>query len=75
MALNLNGKKRRINSNDFRSAMKKCNIPAKAIDNIFSKFIGVDKKWEELVEVSFLPEYLKKAYIKLFGERMKRLYG
>ncbi len=43
VALNLNGKKRKINSNDFRSAMKKCHIPAKAIENIFSKFEGVDK--------------------------------
>ncbi len=74
VALNLNGKKRKINSNDFRSAMKKCHIPAKATDNIFSKFEGVDKKWEELVEVSFLPEYLKKTYLKLVGDRMKRLY-
>lgn len=74
VALNLNGKKRKINSNDFRSAMKKCHIPAKAIDNIFSKFKGVDKKWGKLVEVSFLPEHLKKAYLNLLGDRMKRLY-
>ncbi len=74
MALNLNGKKRKINNNDFRSAMNKCHIPPKAIDNIIGKFEGIDKKWEELVEISFLPEYLKNAYLKLIGERMKRLY-
>ena len=54
--------------------MNKCHIPAKTIDNKISKFEGIDKKWEEQVEISFLSEYLKKAYLKLLGERMKRLY-
>ncbi len=69
MALNLNGKKRKISISDFKSAMQKCHIPEKAMNNIFRKFEGIENEWVEIIKNSFLPEKLKESYLKLIKER------
>ncbi|NCU31506.1 MAG: type II toxin-antitoxin system HipA family toxin [Candidatus Moranbacteria bacterium] len=75
LALNINGKKQKINNNDFRTAMKKCHIPDKAMENIFSKFKRIDANWDKLIHTSFLPEDLKEDYSRLISLRMNRLYS
>jgi serine/threonine-protein kinase HipA len=74
MALNLNGKKRKITVNDFKSAMHKCHIPEKAMDNIFRKFEGIESKWDEIILNSFLPGKLKASYSKLINVRAEQLF-
>ncbi len=74
LALNLNGKKRKITANDFKSAMEKCHIPARAMDNMFSKFQGMESKWSKTIQSSFLPAMLKESYLKLINERIEKLY-
>jgi len=74
MALNLNGKKRKINNSDFKSAMHKCHIPGKAIENIFKKFEDTESKWDKIIQNSFLPEKLKTSYSNLISERTKQLF-
>ncbi len=69
MALSLNGKKRNISVSDIKSAMDKCRIPGKAMDNIFMKFKGIESKWIEVIQNSFLPEKLKASYSKLIVDR------
>lgn len=76
MALNLNGKKRKIKVSDCKSAMHKCHIPEKAMENIFRKFENADITWGQIIQKSFLPEKFKASYSKLINERMERfLWG
>ena len=72
LALNLNGKKRKIGRNDFVAAMEKCHIPQKAIDNLFRRFEGIDIKWNEIIRHSFLSDHMKMAYSEIIAERIKR---
>ncbi len=55
LALTLNGKKKRINRDDFEKAMKDSGMDEKAIANVFSKFSRVLPKWNEIIKESFLP--------------------
>ncbi len=69
LALNLNGKKRKIRMNDFITAMETCRIPQKATENIFQRFEGIVMKWNEIIRRSFLSDHMKKAYSELIDER------
>jgi len=73
LALNLNGKKRKIRMNDFSSAMERCRIPQKAIGNIFKRFEGIELKWNEIIRRSFLSDNMKEAYSELIVQRIKQL--
>ncbi len=73
LALNLNGKKRKIGMNDFIAAMEKCHIPQKAIDNIFKRFEGIDLKWNEIIRHSFISDHMKTAYSELIAQRFNKL--
>ena len=74
MALNLNGKKRKIKISDFKSAMHRCHIPEKAMENIFKKFEDAESKWGEIIQNSFLPGKLKASFSKLIKVRVEQLY-
>ena len=73
LALNLNGKKRKITANDFMAAMETCRIPQKATENIFQRFKGIESKWNEIIRHSFLSEPMKNAYSALIDERITKL--
>lgn len=62
LALNLNGKKKKLKMNDFKIAMETSGINQKAAQNIFAKFSGIKETWVEIIEISFLSEEMKKAY-------------
>jgi serine/threonine-protein kinase HipA len=69
LALPLNGKKNKLNKNDFLAFTKYCNIPDKAarttIGN-FEKNLPTMKSW---IAKSFLAEDTKKRYLGLIRER------
>jgi len=75
LALNLNGKKRKINRNDFEVAMATCHMPEKATANIFRKFEDLGARWNEQAGISFLPDHMKDQFVDLTDTRMKRLFG
>lgn len=62
LALTLNGKKKRIMREDLETAMRDSGMDEKAIANLFARFSKVIPKWHELIEESFLPMDLQKAY-------------
>lgn len=62
LALTLNGKRRKIKRSDFEVAMNSCSLEKKIIDNLFSKFTKVAKKWLEFIDISFLPKEMKQQY-------------
>ena len=73
LALNLNGKKRKLKRLDFDEAMTKAHIPKKAIQNLWKRIEKGMKKWEEIVENSFLTKERKETLIVLIQERAKQL--
>lgn len=62
LALTLNGKKKRIKRGDFEKAMSDSGMDEKAIANLFSRFAKAIPKWHELIDMSFLPNDLQRAY-------------
>lgn len=73
LALNLNGKKRKLTKSDFVYAFKSSGLEEKIIENIFNKFFKIEDKWYDFIKTSFLSEEMKKAYINLIKERLQRL--
>ena len=62
LALNLNGKKKKLKKTDFITAMKRAQIDEKVIDNIFKKYQKLSKKRPSIIDQSFLPTEAKEAY-------------
>ncbi len=64
LALTLNGKKRKIEREDFEQAMYESGVDKKVIANLFSRFSDALPKWRTLVQESFLPEELRVIYLE-----------
>lgn len=62
LALTLNGKKKRIRRDDFAKAMRENGMKDNAIAKLFDRFSKSVPKWHELINESFLPKALQKAY-------------
>lgn len=73
LALTLNGKKRKIKRSDFAVAMSNSGLEKKIANNIFSKFTKVAEKWFAFIDLSFLPEEMKKQYKRLLQDKFKLL--
>jgi len=73
LALNLNGKKKKIKRKDFLIAMKTSGMNEKSIENVFKKFEKLQKKWHILIDDSFLSDNLKENYHNLIIEKYKQL--
>jgi serine/threonine-protein kinase HipA len=73
MALNLNGKKKKIKTQDFIAAMNTLKVEEKQKQNIFNKMEKALPKWVELIDISFLSEAFKKQYKSIINERLHRL--
>jgi serine/threonine-protein kinase HipA len=73
LALTLNGRKRKITRKDFEVAMGRFEIDQKAFDNIFERFKKAIPKWNEFVEISFLPTKMKGAYQVMIDKKAKQL--
>lgn len=74
MALNLNGKKRKIGRKDFDAVLSSFKIlDEKVIENIYQKFSTSIEKWIQFIPLSFLPEELKNQYKLLIKEKAAKL--
>lgn len=62
LALSLNGKKKRIRRDDFEKAMRENGMKDNAIAKLFDRFSKSVSKWHGLINESFLPKALQKAY-------------
>ena len=71
LALNLNGKKRRIKDADFRAAYRTCGVPEIVFDHVRKKYVNLLPKFEEEIRRSFLSDELKASYIDLLHRRLK----
>lgn len=71
MALNLNGKKKRLKREDFTVAFETLGLEPKQRENIFSKMNNAKVVWIEMVDKSFLNPLFKKDYIDLLESRFE----
>ncbi|MDD4922629.1 MAG: HipA domain-containing protein [Bacteroidales bacterium] len=73
LALNINGRKKKINRKDFELAFNTMKLDAKQQANIFAKMEKVRNKWFDFIQISFLSPDFKEKYILLINERFDRL--
>ena len=73
LALTLNGKKKKINRNNFVAAFSTLGLGEKQQENIFKKMEKAKTSWIEFIDISFLSNDLKTAYKNLIQHRFERL--
>ena len=69
LALNLNGKKKRMKDADFRNAYRTCGVPEIVFDRVKKKYVDLLPKFEEEIHASFLSDEIKTLYIELLHRR------
>ena len=75
LALALNGKKNKLDRNDFETASLSSGLETKVIENIFAKFQKIIPKWNLLIDNSFLSYEMKENYKNLIQKRKERIYN
>lgn len=73
LALNLNGKKRKLKKIDFEKSMETSGINQKAAQNILGKFETINTTWFKLIDKSFLSEDMKKKYKEMVDLKLQIL--
>ncbi|WP_339811734.1 HipA domain-containing protein [uncultured Imperialibacter sp.] len=73
LALTLNGKKKKLKKTDFDTAMLSAGIEQKAMDNIYRRFSNSLARWEDFIDISFLPEDMKVNFQELINSRFDTL--
>ena len=73
MALTINGRKRGLKGSDFDGLAKSLKIPAKAMENTYSKFANKINEANEWIKISFLPAKIKKEYKNIIAENAKKI--
>ena len=71
LALSLNGKKKRLNDDDFRAAFRTCGVSEIVFDRIKEKYMNLLPKFEEEIHCSFLSDDLKTSYKNILHKRLK----
>ena len=73
LALTLNGKKKKLNRQDFINAFTSSKLDKKQQENIFGKMVKAREQWLDFIEISFLKDELKTSYKNLIHDRFSRL--
>ncbi len=74
MALNLNGKKRKIQRKDFDKMLSSFSLlEEKVIENIYAKFAATVDKWLRFIPKGFVDDGMKEQYVYLIQERAATL--
>ena len=73
LALNLNGKKRKLKRGDFNEAMHKAHIPEKAIENLWKRIEKGMESWSTLIDDSFLTKERKRNFKELINNKTAQL--
>ncbi len=73
LALTLNGKKKKINRNDFITAFRTLDLDPKQQENIFRKMINAKAAWMDFIGISFLSDDFKERLRKIIEERVSRV--
>jgi serine/threonine-protein kinase HipA len=72
-ALTINGKKRKLNRNDFQVLATSLKINNKSLEAIYERFESILPTWLSWIDQSFLSEEFKDEYTHLITDRFKKL--
>ena len=75
LALTLNGKKSRLNLQDFIQAAERMGLTEKFVEQTVERFDKFLPTWQQTISRSFLTDELKQGYVEMLGERLQRLRG
>lgn len=73
MTLTIGGEKRGFDKDSFLLAMEESGLARPVSEKMIGRLRDSFPKWTALINGSFLPEDLKKAYIQLLNERLNRI--
>lgn len=73
LALTLNGKKRKINRNDFIACFNNMKLEIKQQENIFKKMEKAKKNWFDFIDISFLSTAFKADYKELIEKKFAQV--
>ncbi len=73
LALTLCGKKRKLTTQNFMTAMTESGVNEKVATNILAKFERVAPLWVPFIRKSFVPTEMQDRYIALIESRRERL--
>lgn len=73
LALTLNGRKRRLQTEDFLKAAVTLNLEQVVVKRLINKYTKLLPTFEDIIDRSFLSMELKQRYIILLNERINRL--
>src|SRR5690606_31461925 len=72
-ALTINGKKSKLNLNDFNKLAESLKINEKSLKAIYSRFDKILPKWTSFIEQSFLSKEMQDKYIDLLRSKHEKL--
>jgi len=73
LALSLNGKKSNLKKEDFLIAGETMGIENSVVEHLIRKYLGLEDKMSEIIDVSFLSSKYKIAFRSLISSRIERL--
>jgi serine/threonine-protein kinase HipA len=74
LALNFNGKKRKLQRKDFDNVFSSFKVlEEKAIQNMYNKFSNAIESWLQFIPKSFIDQSLQEQYAQLIQQRAKVL--
>ena len=73
LALTLNGRKKKLQREDFFKSAATLGIENVVIERLINKYIKLLPKFETVIQNSFLSAELKEKYSELLKERFARL--
>jgi len=73
-ALTINGKKSKLNRNDFQVLATSLKINDKSLEAIYKRFENILPTWIIWIKQSFLSEEMKEAYLELIKKRHQKLF-
>ncbi len=74
-ALTINGKRNKLKRSDFDVLATSLHITELPLRSIYDRFSKVYRKWQEVIQLSFLSRQMQKDYIALISKRMENLFS
>jgi serine/threonine-protein kinase HipA len=73
LALTLNGRKRKIEKDDFVKAAETLGIAKTTVEKLIKKYTKLQPAWNDCIQSSFLSDELKDKFKELIEERIRRI--
>ena len=73
MSFMVGGQKSGFDRNTFITAFTQSGIPVVVANKMIERMKGYLPKWEELIDISFLPDKMKVNYHQLLSKRLELL--